>query len=68
MQKQPLVDVHCQYEPYCDYPVAVRLTMEDGHVQTYILQNRTEYQFNKVLETLDRMTVGYPRKRRNRRR
>ncbi len=68
MSKKPLLDIHCQYDPYCDYPTAVRLTMDDGTVHTYILQNRTEYQFNKVLENLDRMVVGYPKRKYRRRR
>jgi hypothetical protein len=66
-QRHPLVNVHCQYDPYCEYPTAIRLTMDDGTVHTYILQNKTEYQFNKVMESLENMTVGYPARRKYRR-
>ena len=65
--KRPLLDIHCHYDPYCEYPTVVRLTMDDGTVQNYILQNRTEYQFRKVLDCVDRMDAGYPKRRRNRR-
>ena len=68
MKKKPIVDISCQYDDYCEYPTSVRLVMDDGHVMTYILQNKTEYQFNKVLESLDSIKVGYPRKRKYRRR
>lgn len=66
---KPLLDIHCINEEYCDYPVAVKLTMDDGSVQTYTLQNKTEYQFGKVMESLEKLTVGYrytPPKRKRR--
>jgi hypothetical protein len=68
MAKKPLLDIHCHYEPFCEYPVSVKLTMDDGTIKEYVLLNKTEYQFNRVMETLDRMTVGYPKKKRYRRR
>ena len=68
MSKKPLLDIHCHYDPYCEYPTAVKITMDDGTVKTYILENKTEYQFNKVMENLDRLVTGYPRKKRYRRR
>ena len=68
MAKKPLLDIHCQYDSYCEYPTVVKLTMDDGSVQTYILQNKTEYQFNKVLENLDKMVTGYPKRKYRRRR
>ena len=63
---KPLLDVVCITEPYCDYPVAVRLTMDDGTVQTYNLENKTDYMFEKVMESLSRMKVGYPPQRKRR--
>ena len=63
---KPLLDVVCIIEPYCDYPVAVRLTMDDGTVQTYNLENKTDYMFEKVMESLNRMKVGYPPQRKRR--
>ena len=66
-EKKPLLDIHCEYDPYCDYPTAIKVAMHDGTVQTYILQNKTEYQFNKVMESLDSIVRGYPRRKYRRR-
>ena len=54
-----LLDIKCIYEPYCDYPVALKVTMMNGTVQVYELKNKTEYQFDKVFEALEKLTVGY---------
>ena len=65
---KPLLDVVCITEPYCDYPVAVRLTMDDGSVQTYTLENKTDYMFQKVMDSVRQMKVGYrPPEQRKRR-
>jgi len=65
---KPLLDIVCITEPYCDYPVAVRLTMDDGSVQTYTLENKTDYMFQKVMESVRCMNVGYrPPEQRKRR-
>ena len=56
---KPLLDIVCITEPYCDYPVAVRLTMDDGSVQTYTLENKTDYMFQKVMDSVRCMNVGY---------
>lgn len=65
---KPLLDIHCEYEPYCEYPSAIRVAMDDGTIQTYALLNKTEYMFGRVMESLKNMRVGYPRtkNRRNR--
>lgn len=66
---RPLLDIHCINEPYCDYPVAVKIAMDDGTVQTYTLDNKMDMQFQKVMDSLNKMTVGYqcrPRRRKNR--
>ena len=42
---KPLLDIHCINEPFCEYPVAIRVTMDDGTVQTYDLRNKMEYKF-----------------------
>ena len=63
----PLLNVHCITEPSCKYPVALRVTMDDGTVQTYNLESKTEFSFNRFMqetqESLDRLfacfTVGY---------
>lgn len=56
---KPLLDIHCVTEPYCDYPVAVKILMDDGSVQTYELKNKTDYQFSKVMNALAKMQTGY---------
>ena len=59
---KPLLDILCtKTEPYCPYPIEMKVTMDDGSIQTYILQNKTEYMFNTVLaglNNLERM-IGY---------
>ena len=56
---KPLLDINCITEPSCDYPVAVRILMDDGTVQTYGLENKMEMQFAKVMNSLEKLTVGY---------
>ena len=56
---KPLLKVYTVEEDYCEYPVAVKLAMDDGTVQTYALENKTEYMFRQVMDSLDKMTVGY---------
>ena len=58
-QIKPLLDIHCITEPYCQYPVAVRITMEDGSIQTYELKNKMEYKCGQVMTALAKMEVGY---------
>jgi hypothetical protein len=64
---KPLLDINCHYDSYCEYPTMVKLTMLDGTVQTYILQNKTEFQFNKVMNCLEKMVTGYKAKKYRRR-
>ena len=59
---KPLADVDFFMEPCCDYPTTVRLAMDDGHVLTYVLLNKTDYQFKKIqdgMNRLQKLTVGY---------
>jgi hypothetical protein len=59
---KPLADVTYYTEPCCDYPTMVKLTMDDGQVMTYVLQNKTDYQFQKLYESmkkLDSLVEGY---------
>ena len=56
---KPLLEIHCVREPYCEYPVAVKVTMDDGTVQTYELKNKMEYKFGEVMKALARMETGY---------
>lgn len=68
---KPLLDIVCIEEPHCDYPIAVKLTMDDGTVQTYTLDNKQDIMFQKVMDSLSKMKVGYqyqPEKRRRHRR
>ena len=56
---KPLLNIHGIEEPYCDYPVALKVAMDDGSVQTYVLENKTTYQFENVLKCVARMKTGY---------
>ena len=58
---KPLLDILCtKGEPYCPYPIEMKVTMDDGSVQTYVLQNKTEFQFRAVMDSLDRMCGYHP--------
>lgn len=67
----PLLDIKPHYDRYCAYPTSLKVAMDDKTVQTYVLQNKTDYQFDKVMECLERMDIGYPKqtepKKKNRR-
>jgi hypothetical protein len=65
---RPLLDIHCITDEYCDYPVAVRIAMDDGTIQTYTLDAKEDYQFKKVMDSLKKMTVGYEYKPRRKNR
>jgi polyribonucleotide nucleotidyltransferase len=57
---KPLLKIHCITEPYCQYPVAVRITMDDGTVQTYSLDNKMEYKFDNLLKKVKKsVEIGY---------
>ena len=56
---RPLLDLYYETEPCCDYPTVVKVAMDDGSIQTYVLQNKTDYQFRTVMESLEKLTVGY---------
>ena len=64
---RPILDVHCIMEPGCEYPVAVRLLMDDNTVQTYDLNCKHELQFQKVMDSV-KISIGYQFKDRPRRR
>lgn len=60
---KPLLDIHCVTKTGCDYPVAVRIAMDDGTVQTYALE-QPEPHFEEAMDALGRMfdcfrVVGY---------
>ena len=62
---KPLLDIHCIEEQYCDYPVAVKIAMDDGTIQTYTLDHKVDMQLINLTDRLNRfteMTVGYMRK------
>ena len=56
---KPLLHIHCVNEPFCEYPTAVKVAMDDGSVQTYVLENKMQFMFEQVMKSLDRMEVGY---------
>ena len=39
---KPLLDIKTQCDPGCKYPTALRVAMDDGTVQTYLLQCQPE--------------------------
>ena len=55
---RPILDIHCITEDSCEYPVAVRLLMDDHTVQTYVLENRVEPKFQKLKESIE-ISIGY---------
>ena len=63
---KPLLNIVCHHEPYCKYPTAVRITMGDGSVHTYVLENKMDYQFRNVMDSLSKMTSGYQYRRKRR--
>ena len=71
---KPLLHIHCITEKYCDYPVAVKVAMDDGSVQTYVLENSMSPKCQKArcaFEESVEISIGYqydphPRRRKNR--
>ena len=47
---KPLLNIHGRTEPFCDYPTILKVPMDDGTVQTYVLENKTGYQFQNVMK------------------
>lgn len=56
---KPLLNIHGKTEQFCEYPTELKVPMDDGTVQTYVLENKTGYQFENVLKCVRRMKVGY---------
>jgi len=52
---RPLLDVVCITEDSCEYPVALKVNMDDGTVQTYNLQCDTHPNFKGAMDALERM-------------
>lgn len=57
---KPLLNIHGRTESSCEYPTVLKVPMDDGTVQTYVLENKVEYQFDKVLKCISRFASnGY---------
>ena len=56
---KPLLNIHSKYEPFCEYPTVLRVAMDDGTIQTYVLESKTTYQFDNVMKCMKRMKLGY---------
>lgn len=56
---KPLLKIHCVTDEFCDYPVAVKIAMDDGTIQTYTLDCKDDLRFQKVMNSLEKLTVGY---------
>jgi len=57
-----LKGIHCIEEPCCEYPVAVRLAMDDGSIQTYVLENSVSPKVRKAQSLIDesiQISIGY---------
>ena len=59
MMAKPLLNIHGKTEAFCDYPTELKVPMDDGTVQTYVLENKTGYQFDNVLKCVRKMRTGY---------
>ncbi len=46
----PLLNIHGEREDFCEYPTVLKVPMDDGTVQTYVLENKTGYQFDNVIK------------------
>lgn len=57
---RPLLDIHCIREESCKYPVALKVAMDDGTVQTYNL-SCPQPSFAEAMKVLSRMSfhIGY---------
>ena len=72
---KPLLNIHCIYDKNCKYPTGIRVAMDDGSVQTYLLKVDQNPNFVEAMNALERMfdcfqVTGYkyePRKRKYRR-
>ena len=63
---EPLLRVHCIWDEYCDYPVAVEMPMKDGTVRRFNLDCKEDLQFEKVMNSLEKLTIGYQYKGKHR--
>ena len=66
---KPLLRMQYITEEGCEYPVAVRVAMDDGHVLTYCLENKLDLKFEKLKKDIQKsVEIGYqykpPKKRR----
>lgn len=52
---KPLLDISCIEESSCKYPVAVRIAMDDGTIQTYNLECQPHPNFVSAMDALGRM-------------
>ena len=52
---KPILDVTYYTEPFCEYPTIVKHLMDDGTVQTYVLQNKVDYQFKAIYDGLSKL-------------
>ena len=60
MAKPLDVRICCITEPYCDYPVAVKITMDDGTVRTYALENKMDLKFDHLMKRVQKsIEIGY---------
>ena len=71
---KPLLDINCITEDSCEYPIALKVAMDDGTIQTYNLHCDQHPNFVEAMDALGRMfdcihVTGYqyvPREERRR--
>ena len=54
---KPLLNIHGETEPCCQYPTVLKIPMDDGTIQTYALENKTDYQFENVMKCVRRSVM-----------
>jgi len=69
----PLLNIHAVREDCCKYPVALKVAMDDGTVQTYELKCEQHPSFLAAMQTMERMVdrieiIGYQYKPRRKNR
>ena len=52
---KPLLNIHCNTEPECEYPTEVFINMDDGTIQKYVLKYDQHPNFTEAMDALERM-------------
>ena len=55
---KPLLNIHGKVETLCEYPTELKIPMDDGTIQTYVLANKTDIQFENMMHLIRRSING----------